>query len=191
MLEPDQTRHEVTRLLAQWRAGDLQAPEALAPLIYDQLKAMAKRQMGRETPGHTISATGLVHEAYLRLAGADVSWRDRSHFYAVAARTMRRVLVDHARGANRERRGGGAAKVTLEDSLALSHQGGEAIVMLNELLERLAQADANKATVIDLVYFGGLTQAETAEAMGISEQAVFRHLRLAKAWLYQAMEPAP
>jgi RNA polymerase sigma factor (TIGR02999 family) len=187
MEAPENSRQQVTLLLASWRAGDETAPEKLAPLVYEHLRTLASRQVSREREGHTLSPTALVHEAYLRMAGAEIPYQDRYHFYAVAARTMRRVLVDYARGANRERRGGGAPVIPLDDSIAADGGGGDDIILLNSALEELAAMDANKALATDLVYFGGLTQAEAAEAMGISEQAVYRHLRLARAWLYRRM----
>lgn len=187
MSEREPEQREITLLLTQWRDGSPEALDSLVPLIYDHLKLIARRYVSLESQNLTLSATGLVHESYLRLYSAEVPWQDRFHFYSVASRVMRRLLVDHARSQGRQRRGAGAAILPLDDSIAANSPLTEDIVVLNDLLEKLALVDANKATVVDLIYFGGLTQAEAAAAMGISEQAVFRHLRLARAWLHQAL----
>ena len=178
---------EVTRLLGQWRQGDAGALQRLLPLIYDELHALARRHMLGERPDHTLQTTALIHEAYLRLCGADVTWEGRVHFLAVAAQTMRRVLVDHARARGREKRGGGAVPVTLDDALVVSPERPDDILALDEALARLSSLDERKAHAVELHYFGGLTYDETAAALGISAATVDRELRMAKAWLYKEL----
>lgn len=183
---PEQT--EVSRLLLRWREGDAAALERLLPLVYDELHAIARRHMRGERPDHTLQTTGLIHEAYLRLCGADVTWKGRVHFLAVAAQTMRRVLVDHARARGRAKRGGGDAAVTLDDVAAPARP--DDVLALDEALARLSALDERKARVVELHYFGGLTYDETAAAVGISAATVDRELRLAKAWLHRELRPA-
>ena len=182
---------EVTRLLAAWRSGDESALEQLMPLVYHELRRRAELQLRREGEGHTLQTTALVHEAFLRLVGADVPWRDRAHFFSIAARTMRRVLVDHARALQRAKRGGAAIRVPLDPDFAEAaepHEPPVDVVALDEALERLAAVDARKARVVELHYFGGLNYDETAVAIGASPATVDRDLRLAKAWLRRELE---
>ena len=181
-------RGEVTRLLQQWRAGDREALDALTPLIYDELRQVARARLGAERAGHTLEATALVHEAYLRLAGSEVEWRDRVHFFALAARTMRRILVDHARSGGRAKRGGGAGRAPAEVLATLADDPGEDLLELDDALERLAAIDERKVRVIELLFFAGLTYDETAEALEISPATVHRDLDFAKAWLQRAFE---
>jgi RNA polymerase sigma factor (TIGR02999 family) len=180
---------EVTRLLQSWRQGDAGALERLLPLIYDELHAIARRHMQGERPDHTLQTTALIHEAYLRLCGADVTWEGRVHFLAVAAQTMRRVLVDHARARSRDKRGGGEAPVTLDDALAASPERPDDLLALDEALTRLSALDERKARAVELHYFGGLTYDETAAALEVSAATVDRELRMAKAWLYRELGP--
>lgn len=180
---------EVSGLLSRWRAGDQAALQRLLPLIYDELHALARRSMQGERPGHTLQTTALIHEAYLRLCGADVAWDGRVHFLAVAAQTMRRILVDHARARGRSKRGSGAAPITLDDALLVSPERPDELLALDEALVRLAALDARKARAVELHYFGGLTYDETAQALAISPATVDRELRLAKAWLYRELRP--
>ena len=186
---------EITRLLADWNAGDADALERLAPLVYAELRRIARRQMGRENPGHTLQATALVNEAYLRLAGGEgFALQDRAHFYAVCAQVMRHVLVDHARAQARDKRGGGAPHVTLGEADAASGEGAAELVALDEALRELERVDPQKARVVSLRYFAGLSIEETAEALGVSPTTVRREWRRAKAWLYRAIakgEPGP
>lgn len=179
--------HDVSALLVAWRGGDRQAFDQLVPLVYGELHSLADRQLRRESPGHSLQTTALLHEAYLRLVGADVKWEGRVHFFAVAAQIMRRVLVDHARARARNKRGGGVAPVTLEDALV---EGGSSpdVLDLDEALGRLSALDERKARAVELHYFGGLTYDEVAVAMEISPATVHRELRLAKAWLYHALK---
>jgi RNA polymerase sigma factor (TIGR02999 family) len=187
MAERDRT--EVSQLLDAWRGGDAAALERLLPLVYDELHALARRQMRGERPDHTLQTTALIHEAYLRLCGADVAWEGRVHFLAVAAQTMRRILVDHARARSRTKRGGGAAPVTLDDALAAAPDRPDDLLALDEALGRLSALDERKGRAVELHYFGGLTYDETAAALGVSPATIDRELRLAKAWLYREMRP--
>jgi RNA polymerase sigma factor (TIGR02999 family) len=180
---------EVSRLLVAWRQGDQRALDLLMPLVYDELRRLAQGQMRGERPDHTLQTTALVHEAYLRLCGADVAWEGRVHFLAVAATVMRRILVDHARSRDRVKRGGGADPVALEEALAVSPQRPEAVIALDEAIERLSALDERKARAVELHFFGGLTYEETAAALGVSAATVDRELRLAKAWLYRELRP--
>jgi RNA polymerase sigma factor (TIGR02999 family) len=182
---------EVSRLLLAWRDGDASALQRLVPLVYHQLHALAQRHLRGERPDHTLQTTALIHEAYLRLVGADVQWEGRAHFLAVAAQTMRRILVDHARGKQREKRGAGAVPVDLDRIAVASPQAGPELVALDDALERLATLDTRKARAVDLHYFGGFSYDETAEALGVSPATVHRELRLAKAWLYRELSEGP
>ncbi|MCI0433419.1 MAG: sigma-70 family RNA polymerase sigma factor [Gemmatimonadetes bacterium] len=175
---------EVTQLLLDWRRGDRAALDRLIPLVYTELHRVASRQLRSERPDHTLQPTALVHEAYARLIDADVEWTDRAHFFAVAARTMRRVLVDHARGRQREKRGGGAICVTLDEGLQVESGDPHELLALDAALDRLHALDARKADIVQLHYFGGLTYDAIAEALGISPATVDRDLRMAKAWLH-------
>ena len=143
--------------------------------------------MSGEKSGHTLSATGLVHEAYLKILGSEVPWEDRVHFFAVSARVMRHILVDHAKANRREKRGGLAAKVSLEEAVVISPEPEERLLDLDEALRNLAELDRRKADLVELVYFGGMSQEEAAAALNISEATVQRDLRMAKAWLYRAL----
>jgi RNA polymerase sigma factor (TIGR02999 family) len=178
---------DVSELLTAWREGDESALDRLMPLVYDELHRLAERQLRRERDDHTLQTTALLHEAYLRLVGADVEWHGRVHFLAVAASTMRRVLVDHARARKRAKRGGGAVPVTLQDDMV----GGEGrvtdLLALDEAIGRLSALDERKARAVELHYFGGLTYEETAQALALSPATVHRELRLAKAWLYNEL----
>jgi len=179
---------EVTRLLSAWRSsGDERLLDELVPLVYDELRELAARRLGGERSDHTLQATALVHEAYARLVDSEVDFADRVHFFALAATTMRRILVDHARARAREKRGGGAAHVTLSEELAASPEEPEEMLALDDALRRLAEHDPRKAKVVELHFFGGLTYAETATALDISEATVDRDLRMAKALLAREM----
>ncbi len=179
---------EVTRLLQAWRSGDSGAMDQLMPLVYAQLRRIAAHYMRQERPDHTLRATALVHEAYLKLLATDVVWEDRIHFLSIAAITMRRILVDHARTNRRVKRGSGARKVTWEDALLLEQSPGRDMLDLDEVLTRLSEQDTRKARLIELTYFGGMNCEEAAAALQISTATVNRDLKLAKAWLRQALE---
>ena len=172
-----------TILLHAWRGGEATALDRLLPLVYDELARIARGALRSERADHTLQTRALVHEAYLRLIDADVSWQDKAHFMAVAARTMRRVLVDHARSRRRQKRGGGAVKVELEDIAAVITGPSVDVLDLHEALDALAAFDQRKADIVELHFFGGLSYDETAEAVGISPATVHRELRFAKAWL--------
>lgn len=176
----------VTRLLSAWRGGDASALEDLTPLVYDELKGLARRYMRRERAGHTLQATAVVHEAFVRLVGMDVPWQNRVHFFAIAARLMRRILVDHAKTRQRNKRGGMNTLISLgirEDGESTGSTGEIDVLEIDDALERLAKRDTRLAQIVELHYFAGLTYGETALALDISEATVHRDLRIAKAWI--------
>jgi len=182
-MDPAPDRQLVTQLLQQWGAGDKQALDQLMPIVYDQLHKLASSCLRSERPDHTLRATALVHEAYLRLVEADVDWQDRVHFYAVSARILRRILVDHAKSRNRNKRGGEYQKIPLEEAVLVGPEADRGMVELDEALQRLANQDRRKSDLIELLFFGGLTYDEAAAALKISPATVHRELTLAKAWL--------
>lgn len=176
---------EVTRLLAAWGQGDRAALDKLTRLVYEELRRIAHRYMAGQRADHTLQTTALVNEAYLRLAGQDEpQFANRSHFLAVAAKAMRQILVDHAKAALRDKRGGGAKAVELDESAVLSPEPTREILDLNEALEKLATLDARKANVVELSYFGGLKHEEIAEALDVSVVTVQRDWTFSRAWLY-------
>ena len=177
---------EVTRLLGSWSRGDPEAREALMPLVYAELRRLAASYLRRERTDHTLQPTALVHEAYLRLVEQkSVQWQDKSHFFAITAQLMRRILVDHARGHLADKRGSGAPKVPLTEAIVMSQERPAELLALDESLSRLAALDAQQARVVELRVFAGLTVEETAEVLGISSATVKRDWRMAKAWLLQ------
>jgi RNA polymerase sigma factor (TIGR02999 family) len=179
---------EITRLLEDWSRGDRSALDRLIPLVHAELRRIARRQMSQERAGHTLQATALVNEAYVRLAGdAGQHWQNRAHFFAVCAQVMRHVLIDHARSRAREKRGGALQRVSLEGVAALAEGGEAELLALDEALARLEEFDRQKARVVELRYFAGLGIEETAEALGVSPTTVRREWRRAKAWLYRAL----
>jgi len=177
---------KITRLLLDWRSGENQALGELLPMVQDNLRQLAGKYMRAENAGHTLQATALVNEAFLRLVDVKVTWQNRAHFIAIAARTMRRILVDHAKAKHREKRGGNAIQVTLHDT-RIGHSNEPDILDLEEALTRLAAFDERKSQVIELNFFGGLTYDEIAEVLNISAATVDRELRFAKAWLYREL----
>jgi RNA polymerase sigma-70 factor, ECF subfamily len=180
--------HEVTDLLSRWSAGDDRALGNLMPVVYAELHRLATRAVHRERRDHTLQATGLVHEAFLRLSrGTPALCHDRSHFFALAARLMRHILVDHARQWQAERRGAGALRVSLEDAGPLVGGDTADLTELDASLEELASFDARKARVVELRFFGGLSVAETALVLGVSEPTVILDTRLAKAYLFERL----
>jgi RNA polymerase sigma factor (TIGR02999 family) len=185
-MAPEQ--QSVTRLLKEWGGGDKQAFDRLISLVYNQLRSLASQCLASERPGHTLRATDLVNEAYLRLVNAEPVFHDRVHFFAVAARLLRRILVDYARAQNRQKRGAGAEKITLDEAVLLGPQTPSGILELDDALERLAVQDQRKSDVVELLFFGGLTYEETAEALRISPATVHRELKMAKAWLHRELE---
>ena len=180
---------QVTEFLREWSEGDQTALERLLPLVEAELRRLARGYMGRERRGHTLQATALVNETFLRLTAArKVRWQDRAHFLGISARLMRRVLVDHARARGYQKRGGGALKVTLTEALAVSAEPALDLVGLDRALEGLAAVDARKAKVIELRFFGGLSVEETAEVLHVSSDTIKRDWRLAKLWLLHELE---
>jgi RNA polymerase sigma factor (TIGR02999 family) len=187
----DPRRGDVTQLLHDWSGGRQEALDELFPLVYAELKAMAGRQLRRERKDHTLQATALVHEAYLKLVGQHRGqWQDRAHFFAIAARVMRRILVDHARRHQASKRAGGQQKVSLEHAPELSSEPSMDFLALDEALTKLGQLDERQVKVVELRYFGGLTVPETAEVLGISEATVAREWRMARVWLYRELHGA-
>ncbi|PWT83961.1 MAG: RNA polymerase subunit sigma-70 [Acidobacteria bacterium] len=182
---------DVTQLLADWSHGDQAALQKLTPLVYEELRHLARRYMEGEHPGHTLQTTALVNEAYLRLLDqSKPSFTNRSHFLAVAAMAMRQILVDHARTAQRQRRGAGASKVELNEAALISPEQSGAILDLNDALERLENLDSRAAQGVELRYFGGLKQDEIAEVLKISTVTVRRDWVFSKAWLYKELHGA-
>ncbi len=176
---------DVTALLRELTKGNPEAGPKLIPLVYDELRRLANGYMRRERTGHTLQATALVHEAYLKLLDQhSVEWQNRAHFFAIAAQVMRRVLIDHARGRVREKRGGGAEAVPLDKALVFSPGRSEEFLELDSALERLTALDPRQAKIVEMRFFGGLTVEETAEVLGISPKTVKRDWTVAKAWLH-------
>ncbi len=185
----DDTKTPVTKLLQAWSSGDEKAHDELFRIVYEQLRTLARRHIRGERPGHTLSATALVHEAYLRLADADIPWNHRAHFFAISATVMRRILVDHAKRRGRGKRGAGAPMVSLEDNLVVSAEPDPRIVLVDEALQRLAEIDKRKAQIFELSFFSGLTLEETSHVVGGSLSAVHRELTFAKAWVSREIAP--
>ena len=180
---------EVTQLLEQWSRGDTGALQKLTPLVYDELRRLARQYMKGQPPQHTLQTTALVNEAYLRLARQKTpSFSSRSHFLAVAAKAMRQILVNHAKALQTEKRGAGGGKVQLDEAAVVSPEQTSAILDVNEALERLAILDSRKAQVVELKYFGGLKQEEIADVLKISSVTVQRDWVFAKAWLYNELQ---
>ena len=179
---------EITQLLRAWRRGDQGALEKLTPLVYADLRRLARHYMGGERRGHTLQTTALINETYLRLVGSrQVNWRDRAHFFAVSAQLMRRVLVDFARSRRRLKRAGRAGEVSFEEALVIPPKPGRDLVALDDALSALAAIDARKSRVVELRYFGGLSVEETAEVVKVSPQTILRDWRLAKVWLLREL----
>ena len=180
---------DVTELLRAWAAGDAAALERLIPTVLSELRRIAARCLVHERPGHTLQVSALVNEAYLRLVGVEgVDWRDRSHFFAMAARLMRRLLVDHARAKKYQKRGGTAIRVTLHDDLVGRDPWDFDLVALNDALDELARIDPRRGSVVELRFFGGLTVDETALVLQVSDKTVMRDWDLARAWLRRALD---
>ena len=187
---PDSQAGEVTRLLKAWHAGDEDAYRQLSAILYDDLKRQAARCMRGERPGITLQATALVHEAFVRLAGAgEVDWQDRKHFLAVAARTMRRVLVDLVRAKAADKRGARAEHAALDSGIVAQGASVVDLIALDEAMEKLATFDARKVRVIELRFFAGLTVEEAAAVLDVAPDTVARDWRLARSWLLQELDP--
>ncbi|MFK8030044.1 MAG: ECF-type sigma factor [Gammaproteobacteria bacterium] len=174
---------DITQLLQRWSGGDGEAVNTLSPLIYDELRRLAKSAFVGERSGHTLQATALVHEAFEKLSGSSVDWQSRGHFYALAARLMRRLLINHANARSAQKRGGSQVAVTFEDGLVNLDQGDEQLVALDEAIKALAELDERKAKLIDMQYFVGFSFKEMSDVTGLSSSTIDRELRLARLWL--------
>lgn len=182
------SREEITQLLLAWSDGDQTALDRLIPLVYAELHRLAKHYMRRERAGQTLQTSALVNEAYLRLVGTrEVRWQNRAHFFAVSANIMRRILVDFARARQNLKRGGGAQRVTLDEGLIVSPENDASLLALDEALDRLADLNPRESQVVELRYFGGLNEAEVAQALKVSERTVRHDWSLARAWLYREL----
>ena len=180
-----QPQQDVTMLLAEAKNGDPEAISRLLPLVYAELRKLARGYMNRERGDHTLQPTALVHEAYLKLLNNPPDeWENRAHFFGIAAQVMRQVLIDHARGHSREKRGAGQNPLSLEDVLAFAPERSSDLLSLDESLRRLTDLDPRQGKIVELRYFGGLTVEETARVMGLSPKTVKREWSMAKAWLY-------
>jgi RNA polymerase sigma factor (TIGR02999 family) len=178
--------NEITERLIAWGAGDRAALDQLIPVVYQELRRMAGNYLRQENPGHTLQPTALVHEAWLRLIDqARVNWRNRAQFFGVAAQMMRRILVDHAKAKHREKRGGEAVKLSLDEAINLSQERAADLLALDDALYELTRVDKRKGRVVELRYFGGFSVEETAQILGVSPETVMRDWKMAKAWLYQ------
>jgi RNA polymerase sigma factor (TIGR02999 family) len=182
----------VTRLLRQWSEGDTSVLNELTPLVYQELRRLANSYLRRERPDHTLQPTALIHEAYLRLIDqGQPEWRSRSHFFSFAAHLMRQILVDHARAHHAGKRGGSGQRVPLEHAEIFAPEREADLVALDEALTALAAFDERKARILELRFFGGMSLEETAEALGVSVRTIDREMRMARAWLYQALMTPP
>jgi RNA polymerase sigma-70 factor (ECF subfamily) len=184
-----ESRVEVTILLAEVAKGNREAASKLVPLVYKEMRRLAGRYMRRERTNHTLQATALVHEAYLKLVEQrSVNWRSRAHFFGVAAQVMRHILIDHARGRLRAKRGGAKEAVALDEAFVFSEEKSAELLAVDEAMQGLAKLDPRQSKVVEMRFFGGLTVEETAEALGISPITVKRDWSLARAWLYGELE---
>lgn len=180
--------HEITQLLVAWNGGDQLALDRLVPLVEAELRRLARTYMRRERESHTLQTTALINEAYVRLIDThNVEWQSRAHFYGMAAHLMRRILVDFARKRNYRKRGGGAHQISFDETMAISAAEDPNIVTLDEALTELARVDERKARVVEMRFFGGLTEKETATALTVSPETVRRDWRLAKSWLLRQL----
>jgi RNA polymerase sigma factor (TIGR02999 family) len=179
---------DTAQLLEDARTGDRRAADQLLALVYGELRALAGQLLRRERPDHTLDATALVHEAYLKLVDQTrVAWQDQAHFFAIAAQAIRRILVDHARGHRRHKRGGGRAKLALDEGLVASYEQAADLVALDEALAQLGRRDPQRARIVEMRFFAGLTIEETAAVLEVSASTVERDWRYARAWLYRAL----
>lgn len=182
---------EITEILQDWSDGKSEALDELLPLVYRELHLQAERYLRRERPDHTLQTTALINEAYLKLVDQkSVRWQNRAHFFAIAAQAMRRILVDHARARQRDKRGGEAEKISIEDATEMASAEGVNIdlIALDDALKKLAKMDEQKARIVELRYFSGLSVKETAEVMSVSTDTIERHWTMAKAWLLRELE---
>ncbi len=180
--------HEITQLLAEWSEGNQAALDKLYPLVYNELRRLAHGYLRRERKGHTLQTTALINEAYLRLVDQkQVHWANRSHFFAISAQIMRRILIDHARRYDYAKRGGGAQRISLDEAAVVAKERARELLMLDEALNGLAKIDPRRGRVVELRYFGGLNNEEIAGVLKISENTVTRDWNMARAWLYQEL----
>lgn len=179
---------DLTHILEEWQSGDSSALDRLLPVVYEQLRQIAERHLRRERGDHTLQPTALVHEAFLKLIGQRVSWQNRAHFFAVSAEIMRRILVDHARKKQADKRGGSAPTISLDERIDWSDERDVNLVALDDALQELATVDPQQSKVVELRFFGGLSVEETAEVMNISTSTVKREWRMARAWLLSELE---
>jgi RNA polymerase sigma factor (TIGR02999 family) len=185
---PGKTSSQITDLLARWRTGDREALDSLMPLVYEELRRIARHYLREERPNHTLQGTALVHEAFLRLVGQKPpEWKNRKHFYGVAARLMRQILVDHARSHRAGKRGGDAIKLSLNEDLAGNASEGLDILALDDSLNRLAQISPQQSQIVELRFFSGLSIEDTSEVLGVSPATVKRNWTTARAWLFREM----
>jgi RNA polymerase sigma factor (TIGR02999 family) len=187
---PPTTKPQLTQLLQDWARGDPRAHEASAAVIYTELRRLAQQHMRRERPDHTLQATALVHEAYIRLVDQRTQWKSRAHFFAVAASMMRRILVDHAKEHLAQKRGAGVPKASLDEALTVSAQPIAELVALNDALTELEKIDPQRSRIVELRYFAGLSNEESARVLGISPATVQRQWAGARAWLYHQLSQA-
>ena len=181
-------QHEITELLAKWSGGNQTALDELYPLVYEELRRLARSYMKREPKGHTLQTTALINEAYVRMVDQkNVRWQNRNHFFAISAQMMRRILVDHARRYLHKKRGGGAKKVSLDEAMLVAAERSEEVLMLDEALNNLARMDPRRCHVVELRYFAGLNNQEIADVLHISENTVMRDWNLARAWLHRQL----
>ncbi len=186
--DPPRQEHEITQLLAEWSDGNQAALDELYPLVYEELHRLARRYMSRERKGHTLQTTALINEAYVRLVDQrNVQWANRSHFFAISAQIMRRILIDHARRHAYAKRGGGARQVSLDETAQVLQDNLSEFLRLDEALQSLAQLDPRRSQVVELRYFGGLNNEEIAGVLKISENTVIRDWNMARAWLYRQL----
>lgn len=185
---PPRQQNQITELLAEWSDGNQSALDELYPLVFEELHRLARRYMNRERKGHTLQTTALINEAYVRLVDQrNVHWANRSHFFAISAQIMRRILIDHARRHAYAKRGGGAHQVSLEEAATVTPELSRGLVRLDEALKSLAEMDPRRSQVVELRYFGGLNNEEIADVLKISENTVTRDWNMARAWLYQQL----
>jgi len=188
MTKESTPQHEITLLLDAWSSGNQSALDELYPLVYDELHRLARRYMSREKKGHTLQTTALINEAYVRLVDQrNVHWANRSHFFAISAQIMRRILIDHARSHAYAKRGGGQEQVSLDETATLQVTKSAELLKLDDALLSLAEIDQRRSKVVELRYFGGLSNDEIAQALGISPNTVTRDWNMARAWLYQQL----
>ena len=183
--------HSVTQLLEQWNKGDHAALDKLMPIVYEELRKMARRHMSRQNPGHTLQTTAVIHEAYLRLVKQKQKhFQNRAHFFGVAAQAMRHILVDYARARQTDKRGGLARHISLEEAALVSQERASELVAFDEALRELERLSKRQSRVVELRYFGGLTVEETATVLEVSPETVMRDWTMAKTWLHRALRPA-